>query len=361
MIRSDYFESHFRRRPAAAAHCRTLRLFLTAALITALILTCAGFVFADGASSPLAVPGAVAPETTNITISFAGDTTLGNNAGKRFFADTYKKKGSGWFFGNVKKIFAKDDLTVVNLEGALTNKTTHITKPGSPVYYFRGSTKYRKILTKGSVEVCNIANNHSQDYGSAGYSDTKKTLRKAGIKYYDDSTVTVVEVKGVKIGFVGVKFTSSESLIKSLIKKAKKNGAQVIIFTSHDGVEGSNKPDAGQKAAAKAAIDNGADAAIFHHPHVIQGTEKYKGKFIAWSLGNFCFGGNSNPSDKDTMIVQLKIKKTGDKIKITPKVIPARISSHDGYNDLRPKIATGKTKSRIAKKIKDISGNYLKG
>jgi poly-gamma-glutamate synthesis protein (capsule biosynthesis protein) len=92
---------------------------------------------------------------------------------------------------------------------------------------------------------------------------------------------------------------------------------------------------------------------------VIQGTEKYKGKFIAWSLGNFCFGGNSNPSDKDSMIVQLIIKKSGKKISITPKVIPARLSSHDGYNDLRPKIATGKTKSRIAKKIKRISGDYL--
>jgi predicted site-specific integrase-resolvase len=61
------------------------------------------------------------------------------------------------------------------------------------------------------------------------------------------------------------------------------------------------------------------------------------------------------------MILQFNIKKTGKKIKITPKVIPARISSHDNYNDLQPKIATGKTKSRIEKKIRDISGNYLKG
>jgi poly-gamma-glutamate synthesis protein (capsule biosynthesis protein) len=252
-------------------------------------------------------------------------------------------------------------LTIVNLEGALTDSKNPIHKPGSPTFYFRGSSKYTKILNKGSVEICNIANNHSMDYGERGYSDTMKALKDAGIRYYGNSTVTVVKVKGVKIGFVGVRFTSSKDLIKSRIQKARKEGAEVVIFTSHDGVEGSYTPSARQRAAAKAAIDAGASAAIFHHSHVIQGTETYKGKFIAWSLGNFCFGGNRNPSDKDSMIVQLFVKKTGGNIKISSKVTPARVSSHDGYNDLRPKIVTGKSKSRIAKKIKKISGNYLRG
>jgi poly-gamma-glutamate synthesis protein (capsule biosynthesis protein) len=309
--------------------------------------------------SPPAAREKPAPEAVEITLSFAGDTTLGNNVGRSFFADAYGKKGAGWFFGDVKKVFGKDDLTVVNLEGALTDSRTHINKPGSPVFYFRGSPKYVKILTKGSVEICNIANNHSQDYGEAGYADTKKALKEAGVRYYGGDTVSVVKVKGVKIGFVGVQFTSSKERIGPLIRKAEKKGAEVVIFTSHDGAEGSYKPTGRQISAAKAAIDAGADAAIFHHPHVIQGTEKYKGKFIAWSLGNFCFGGNSNPSDKDTMIAQLIVKKSGDKITIASRTIPARISSSDGYNDLRPTIATGKTKARIAKKIKEISGNYL--
>jgi poly-gamma-glutamate synthesis protein (capsule biosynthesis protein) len=343
-----------------------MKIFTHIALTLAalLCLTGAAQVFADETTSPPAAENPAATPTpkntaVEITLSFAGDTTLGNNAGKSFFADTYKKQGAGWFFGDVKKIFEKDDLTIVNLEGALTDNKTHIHKPGSPVFYFRGSPNYTKILTKGSVEVCNIANNHSRDYGPTGFNDTKKALTKAGVSYYGEGTVTVVKVKDVKIGFVGVQFTSSKSEIKSLIQQAKNKGAQVIIFTSHDGTEGSYKPTGRQRSAAKIAIDAGADAAIFHHPHVIQGTEKYKGKFIAWSLGNFCFGGNSNPSDKDSMIVQLIIKKTGKKISITSKVIPARLSSHDGYNDLRPKIATGKTKSRIEKKIKEISGDYL--
>jgi poly-gamma-glutamate synthesis protein (capsule biosynthesis protein) len=342
-------------------HAQNIRAAVAFTLAALLILASAVTVFADTATSPTAVRQESGSEDVDITISFAGDTTLGNNVGRSFFSGTYKEKGAGWFLGEVKKVFSKDDLTVVNLEGALTDSRSHIHKSGSPVFYFRGSPKYTKILNKGSVEICNIANNHSLDYGEKGYSDTKKALKNAGIRYYGNSTVTVVKVKGVKIGFVGVQFTSSKDLIKSLIKKTKKKGAEVVIFTSHDGVERSYTPSTRQRAAAKVAIDAGADAAIFHHPHVIQGTEKYKGKFIAWSLGNFCFGGNSNPSDKDTMIVQLFVKKTGGDIKISSKVIPARISSHDGYNDLRPKIATGKSKSRIEKKLKSIGGNYLNG
>jgi poly-gamma-glutamate synthesis protein (capsule biosynthesis protein) len=332
---------------------RLLAQTLAAALCLFLIAAAGAPSFADDTG-----------RTTQITISFAGDTTLGNNAGASWFAARYNEKGAGWFFGNVKKVFAKDDLTVVNLEGALTSSTTHIYKPGSPVYYFRGPTKYTKILTKGSVEVCNIANNHSMDYGERGYSDTKKALKKVGIAYYGNGTVKVVTVKGVKVGFVGLKFTSDRSLIKKRIKSARKKGAEVVIFTTHDGTEGVYKPNSSQIAAARAAIDCGADAVIMHHPHRVQGTETYKGKFIAWSLGNFCFGGNSNPSDKDSMIVQLTITKDNNSGEITgikPKVIPARISSHSGYNDLRPKVATGKEKKRIAKKIKSISGNYLKG
>jgi poly-gamma-glutamate synthesis protein (capsule biosynthesis protein) len=331
------------------------RALLAAALTTVLIMTASAPVMAE---TPGAAPK-LRPEPVELTLSFAGDTTLGNNAGKSFFADTYRDKGAKWFLGGVKKIFAEDDLTIVNLEGALTDNKTHINKSGNPVFYFRGDPGYTKILTEGSVEVCNLANNHSRDYGAKGYEDTKKALKKAGVSHYGDGEVTVRTVKGVKIGFVGVQFTSSKSEITSQIRKAKQKGAEVVIFTSHDGAEGSYKPTDRQRAAAKAAISAGADAVLFHHPHVIQGTEKYKGKFIAWSLGNFCFGGNSNPADKDSMIVQLRITKTGEKISITPEVIPARLSSHDGYNDLRPKRAEGKTKSRIEKKIKEISGDYL--
>ncbi|MDR1292062.1 MAG: CapA family protein [Clostridiales Family XIII bacterium] len=360
-VREDSIDNLDAVNPGIPPFLRNRAIRAAAALTLAALLALTGPVAAfaaTGQASPAAL-GAPDSDDASLTISLAGDTTLGSDVGRDFFSGVYKEKGAGWFFGGVRAVFANDDLTVVNLEGALTDSKSHISKPGSPVFYFRGSPGYTKILESGSVEICNIANNHSMDYGERGYADTKKALKAAGIRYYGGSAITVAEVKGVKIGFVGVQFTSSKSEITSLIDKAKKRGADVVVFTSHDGVERSYTPSARQREAAKIAIDAGADAAIFHHPHVIQGTETYKGKPIAWSLGNFCFGGNSNPSDKDSMIVQLFVKKSGGKIGISSKVIPARISSQDGRNDLRPTIAKGKTKSRIEKKLKDIGGDYL--
>ena len=84
----------------------------------------------------------------------------------------------------------------------------------------------------------------------------------------------------------------------------KKAGAQIIIVNFHWGIEKQYTPDENQKALAHLAIDEGADLVIGHHPHVLEGIEKYNGKYICYSLGNFCFGANRNPKDKDTMIFQ---------------------------------------------------------
>ena len=93
---------------------------------------------------------------------------------------------------------------------------------------------------------------------------------------------------------------SGEAKYQSL----KKAGAQVIIVNFHWGIEKQYTPDENQKALAHLAVDEGADLVIGHHPHVLEGIEEYNGKYICYSLGNFCFGGNSTPSDTDSMIVQ---------------------------------------------------------
>ena len=92
--------------------------------------------------------------------------------------------------------------------------------------------------------------------------------------------------------------------VKENIQALKDAGAQIIIVNFHWGIEKEYTPNATQKKLAHLAVDEGADLVIGHHPHVLEGIEKYNGKYIAYSLGNFCFGGNKNPSDKDTMIFQ---------------------------------------------------------
>ena len=105
------------------------------------------------------------------------------------------------------------------------------------------------------------------------------------------------------------------------------------------------------------AVDEGADLVIGSHPHVIQGYEKYNGRYIVYSLGNFCFGGNPNPSDKDCMIFQQTFTVTGNDVATDDNinVIPCSISSVSNSNNYQPTPATGNEKTRIEAKIKKSS------
>lgn len=295
-------------------------------------------------------------KSVKITISAAGDCTLGvdsryNNA----FNDYYKKKGSSYFLKKVKKVFSKDDVTIVNLEGPFTNATSRANK----TFTFKGPASYAKILKKGSVEVVNVANNHTFDYGKNGYSDTLKTLKKNNIKYCRNGSIAYKTVKGVKIAFLGFNklegITSSD--VKKVIQKAKRQKAKIIIVSFHWGIEKSYYPNSIQKSLAHDAIRNGATLVLGHHPHVLQGIERYKGRYIVYSLGNFCFGGHTNPSDKDTMIFQQTFTiKNGMVAKNKDiKIIPCSLSSSSHINDYQPRILTGKSKTRALKKIHTLS------
>lgn len=146
--------------------------------------------------------------------------------------------------------------------------------------------------------------------------------------------------------------------MKQNIKALKKAGAQVIIVNFHWGIEKQYTPDENQKALAHLAVDEGADLVIGHHPHVLEGIEEYNGKYICYSLGNFCFGGNSTPSDPDSMIVQqtFTFNKKGKLTKSSKlNIIPCSISSSSGYNDYCPVPLTGDAKQRVLDKISQYS------
>jgi poly-gamma-glutamate synthesis protein (capsule biosynthesis protein) len=320
-----------------------MKRILIFTLIATLLLS--GVSFSYGADN-------IAVKPQKAKLSFVGDCTLGGQFGGYTFTQTYNKKGAAYFFSGVKKVFKNDDLTIANLECALTNSNSYIPKGYSPAYYYKGKPGYTKILKKGSVEVVNLANNHTMDYGQSGYNDTTAALKKAKISYFDRTKVLVRKVNGIKIGFFGIAFTDSRTIIKARIKTLKKKKVDVIICTMHDGPAVTTyTTTARQKNAAKIAIDSGADAVVGHHPHVLQNMTKYKGKIIAYSLGNFCYGGNMNPADKDTAILQLNITKKGKKITIKKEVLPASLSSSTNKNDFRPRLLKGKAAQRVLKKL----------
>ena len=302
--------------------------------------------------------------SAQVTISAAGDFTLGTDENFDYSTSLparYEEvQDSGYFLQNVKDIFASDDLTIVNLEGPLTTSEERADKQFS----FKGDPSYTEILTNGSVEACNLANNHSKDYGIQGYEDTIANVEAAGIKTFGYERTAIWETNGVKVGLAGV-YELAEGMdcqddMTAAIQSLKDAGADLVIVSFHWGVEKENYPDETQQALAHAAIDQGADLVLGHHPHVLQGIEKYQGKYIVYSLGNFCFGGNKNPSDKDTMIFQQTFTlENGEVVEDDAiNVIPCRISSEDDYNNYQPTPAEGEEAQRILGRIQEYSQGF---
>lgn len=299
-------------------------------------------------------------DPVSLTISVVGDCTLGTD--ETFDYDTslnayYDSNGKDYFFQNVKSIFAADDLTIANFEGTLTDSDTREDK----TFAFKAPAEYAQILTSGSIEAVNTANNHSHDYGDQSYTDTLTALDNEGITHFGYDDTAVMDIKGVKVGLVGIyelnDHLGREQQLKDNIAKVKADGAELVIVIFHWGNETETVPDTNQMTLGRLAIDEGADLVCGHHPHVLQGIETYKGKNIVYSLGNFCFGGNSSPSDMDTMIFQqtFTITSNGVQADNVTNIIPCSISSADGYNNYQPTPATGDEATRIKAKIDERS------
>ena len=300
-------------------------------------------------------------ESVSITVSMVGDCTLGTDVNfdqsTSFDAFYQMKNDPGYFFQNVKDIFTADDLTVANMEGTLTTSNDRQQK----TFAFKGDPSYTEILTRGGVEATNLANNHSHDYGDQSYEDTIQYLEAAGITTFGYDRTAVMDVKGIKVGLIGI-YELKDGLgrqqqVIDTIQEVKDQGAQVIIVSFHWGTEKSNVPDDIQKTLAHLAIDQGADLVVGHHPHVLQGIEKYQGKNIVYSLGSFCFGGNKNPSDKDTMIFQQTFTvENGELVEDdVTNIIPCSLSSESGYNNYQPMVLEGSEKERVLQKIEEFS------
>ena len=188
-----------------------------------------------------------------------------------------------------------------------------------------------------------------------------KALDAANIIHFGYDETAVTEVKGVKVGMVGIyelnDHLGREEQLKQNIAKVKQDGAQLIVVIFHWGNEKEEVPDDNQKTLGHLAIDEGADLVCGHHPHVLQGIEEYKGKNIVYSLGNFCFGGNAYPSDMDTMIFQqtFTIDQNGVQKDNVTNIIPCSISSDADYNNYQPTPAEGEEADRIMKKIQERS------
>lgn len=309
-------------------------------------------------------------DETEITVSAAGDFTIGTDESFGYhgtFVAEADKNGLEHFVKYLD-VFKEDDFTTVNLETTLTTSTQKAAK----TFRFKGDPSYAKILKMAGIEAVNLANNHIYDYLEKGFRDTLQSLEKEKIGYFgyvhhfNSDHKYVTTVKNVKIGALGYEGWNDTNEIRTKIendiKEFRDEGVQIIIVHFHWGVERQYVPTQSQQTLARFTIDCGADLVLGHHPHVVQGIEEYNGKFIVYSLGNFMFGGNRNPSDKDTFVFQqtfhLENGVVTDKKEIN--IIPFSISSVTERNNYQPKPLTGAEGERVKNKILEVS-NQIKG
>jgi poly-gamma-glutamate capsule biosynthesis protein CapA/YwtB (metallophosphatase superfamily) len=309
----------------------------------------------DPTENPTPEPTA---EPVEILLSFAGDVTIGTDETFTYtnsFPDRYERVGrdDSYFFKGVKHLFENDDLTLVNLETTFTTAK----KKADKRFRFKADPALVNILTEGSVEMVNISNNHIYDYLEVGFQDTLQTLEQAGIQYSGEGHIAYYETKGITIASIGYVAwnTSIQDTLEKDIAEAREN-ADLVIVSFHWGKESSNYPIQVQTQLGRFCIDQGVDIVIGHHPHVIQGIDKYKGKYIVYSLANFCFGGHGNPKDKDTFIFQSRFTfQNGELIDSEGIIHACSVSSQNNVNDYQPTLLKGADRERVMNRILEYS------
>ena len=288
---------------------------------------------AAGSDAP---PAVEPPAARDFVISFLGDCTLTSSHYTNHFENVVGDDLT-YPFSNVADILTADDLTLANLECSFSERRLE----SSSEYAFCGHPKYAQSLALGGVECVSMANNHTADFGTAGTDDTAAALEAAGVTGIqgDQSLCFDLRHEGgttLRIGIYVQRFNGSAEQMKQGAAQLREEGANIVIACMHAGAERIYVPTKRQTALAHAAIQGGADIVIGTHPHILQPTETYQDGLILYSIGNFCFGGNRNPGDKDTVIAQLRVHKDGDELSWEMTYIPCRVSSVANKNDYRP-------------------------
>jgi poly-gamma-glutamate capsule biosynthesis protein CapA/YwtB (metallophosphatase superfamily) len=263
---------------------------------------------AASAAKPAATTAAAKADPAAITLSATGDIMM-SNAPSRMPPDD----GDG-FFDSVKADLAAD-LVMGNLEQPLTGETG-ASKCGSPpspnCFAFRSPPSYAAHLEDAGFDLMNLANNHTKDFGAAGARNTRAALDAAGLKYTGNADeITVVQVKGIKVAVVGFSSYAGANNLNDLdhsrdVIRSAEEQADLVVVQVHMGAEGAamqhvkpgNEIFHGENRGdpikfSHAVVDAGADLVVGHSPHVLRGMEFYRGKLIAYSLGNFAGGGKT--------------------------------------------------------------------
>ena len=237
-------------------------------------------------------------------------------------------------FSATAQYFADDYMSLANLENTFTTSNAG----SGATFMFKADPEYAQILCEGNIEFVTLANNHSGDYLTQGLADTKAALDAQGIFWAENLGSCIYQSgNGPTVGVYAALYPNVAN-VQAGVAALKEQGVDIIICALHWGLEGKYRPSTDQIAVGHAAIDAGAMIVYGSHPHVLQKTENYNGGYIMYSLGNWSFGGNTNPRDRDTAIIQVTVMRDLDgTLSISDtELIPCELSSTPGRNDYKP-------------------------
>lgn len=301
-----------------------------------------------------------APEET--TLYAVGDVMLG-----RYIAKVMATRGNDYPFQQITATLHNGDIVFGNLEAVISADGVTPAFPEKP-YNFHATKQASQALKKAGFTVLNLANNHAMDYGPAALAETHRLLNENGIVSFGAGTAinearqpAILVKNGVRFGFLGYGVAHARAVyaaknhggitpvvMDSIRKDIRelRNKVDVLIVSLHWGMEYSMAPAQKQREEAHQIIDWGADLILGHHPHVMQGIEIYKGKVIAYSLGNFVFDQKGNWTDRSFLLAC----KFQGKALSSAEIIPL-----DRFRTYFPKVAEGKTRTDVLEELKKIS------
>ena len=316
-------------------------------------------------------------ETQIITITATGDATLGSSKSvQQYYAEhSYQayieKYGYDYPFEGIRHLTENDDITLVNLECVLYEPRELYDSR----LVFNGPKDYAKILSAGSVEIVNLANNHTDDYERAGFQSTVAALDAEGIRYcgeteYGRHIFWFDFDNDVRIGFIGLLplyYSKNETLVERDFQKLKDAGCDVIIASIHCGLEGNATHSQMTDTYRKRAMALGAHIVVGTHPHVPQGLWVERGVTTLHSLGNFSFGGNTGVNEAlyspESIIAQIDLHfedgvYLGHQVTLWPIMTTGTENGSgfngEGYaNDYRPILVEGESAQAIMQLVQN--------
>ena len=274
---------------------------------------------------------------TTLILSFVGDCALADQYKYRGSATSFttvtEKNGLDYPFSTVVELFAQDDLTIANCEGALTERKLG---RGAKAMSLSAPPRFAQVFALGAVDVVNLSNNHSRDFGDQGLQDTREALDAWGIAHFGESETVILERKGVKIGLCGLCYPLTDAKMRryqKMIAALRTQGCQVVIASAHAGREDNPIPNLEQRTCFPKLLDMGADIVYGHGAHVLHPVEVTEHGVILYSLGNFVFGANPRPQDDDTAVIQVRVRVREDGSATVEglRALPMKVHDHSDY------------------------------